>query len=152
MDIKQRRFSLDHDTNNTIEFRRCCTHNYLTATLQGREPFIAEEFHASAGNREILAIFKAGKKHTALDRALDIYLPKDIESGTYPLNSADRLIEIAFTENFPAYATHWTITGTMNLSVNSEALQYSGHIQLVFKGREGGEFTADSEFGFSLST
>lgn len=151
MDIKQRRIFLEDCTNNDIEFRSCCANNYFNATFQDRENFTSEEFHTSAGAREILAIFKAGKKNTPLDRAFDIYLPKDIETGTYELNTPDQLIQVAFTENFPAYATHWAIDGTITLFVNTEHQHYSGNVQMNFKDKQGTLFGSNSDFCFSLA-
>lgn len=150
MNTHQHRVFADNCTNNEIEFRSCCANNLLNATFEGRSPFISEAFHTRVGSKEILVIFKAGKKNTPLDRAFDIYLPKDIETGIYELNTPDRLIEIAFTENFPAYATHWTTTGTINLVVCIEKQQYTGTIHMKFKDREGDDFGSETEFCFSL--
>lgn len=150
MDIKLRRNLVDERINDNVKFRRCCPNNHLNATLQNREDFRSEEFFASVGNREILAIFKAGEKNTPLDRAFDIYMPKHIETGSYTLNSPDHLIEIAYTENFPAYTSHWALEGVMNLTVSNETQQYSGNVVMKFKDLHGIEFTSESDFCFSL--
>ena len=152
MDIKLRRTLVDKRINDEINFRRCCPNNHLNATLQNREDFISEEFFASVGNREIIAIFKTGEKNTPLDRAFDIYMPKLIEMGTYPLNVQGHLIEIAYTENFPSYTTHWALEGVMNLVVNSKTQQYTGNAIMKFKDRQGIEFTSRSDFCFSLAS
>jgi hypothetical protein len=66
MDIKYRRTLVNENITDEVQFRRCCQNNHLAATLQNREDFNSEEFFASVGNRQILAIFKAGeKKHPA---------------------------------------------------------------------------------------
>ncbi|KQN44048.1 hypothetical protein ASE98_10230 [Pseudomonas sp. Leaf48] len=151
MDIKYRRSLVDEYINDDIKFHRCCLNNHLDATLQGRENFNSEEFFASVGSREIIAIFKAGEKYTPLDRAFDIYMPKTIQSGIYPLNTPGQLIEVAYTENFPTYTSHWALQGDITLVVNAEKQQYSGTIVMLFKDRQGEEFTCESEFCFSLA-
>lgn len=151
MDIKYRRTLVNENITDEVQFRRCCQNNHLAATLQNREDFNSEEFFASVGNREILAIFKAGEKNTPRDRAFDIYLPRNIESGIYPLNTPGQLIEVAYTENFPTYTSHWAVRGEINLLVNTEQQRYSGTITLLFKDRQGTEFTSASNFCFSLA-
>ena len=150
MDIKQRRSLVDNRINDEIKYRHCCEKNYLNATVQEREDFNSEEFYTSVGSREILAIFKAGEKNTPLDRAFDIYMPKGIVTGVYPLNSPDQLIEIAFTENFPAYLSYWAFEGVMDLTVQADQQEYFGKIDVKFKDKQGVEFTSNGEFAFSL--
>ncbi|ANJ58070.1 hypothetical protein PMA3_24045 [Pseudomonas silesiensis] len=150
MNIQLRRSLVDQCINDERAFHRCCQKNYLSATVQDRGPFDSEEFYSSVGSREILAIFKAGEKYTPEDRALDIYLPKNIETGTYPLNSPDQLIEIAFTEFLPPYTSYWASEGVMNLSVNADTREYAGTFDVKFKDRQNHEFVAEGTFCFCL--
>jgi hypothetical protein len=122
----------------------------LNAIVQEREDFKSEEFYTSVGSREILAIFKAGEKHTPLDRAFDIYMPRNIETGKYKLNTPGQLIEIAFTENFPVYLSHWAFEGVMDLTVLPEQQKYFGKIAVKFKDKQGLDFTSSGEFAFVL--
>jgi len=151
MEINQRRCLVNEHINGNVPFRPCCEKNYFKATLDKREDFRSEEFFASVGNKEIIAIFKSGPHNTPRDRAFDIYLPKDIETGTYPLNNPGRLIEIAYTENFPSYTTHWAFEGEINLIVSNDKQQYSGNTLMKFRDRQGDVFTSQSQFCFSLS-
>ena len=151
MEINQRRRLVNEHINHNMLFRRCCPKNHLNATLENREDFHSEEFYASVGNREIIAIFKTGAHNTPLDRAFDIYMPKDIETGIYPLNTPGQLIEIAYTENFPVYTSHWAFEGVIDLIVSDDKQQYSGKTVMKFKTRQGVVFTSESQFCFSLS-
>jgi hypothetical protein len=151
MDIKYRRSLVNEHINDDIKFHRCCLNNHLNATLQNRENFESEEFFASIGGGEIVAIFKAGEEGTPLDRAFDIYMPKDIKSGTHPINTPGQLIEVVYTENYPSYTSHWALQGDIELLVNTEKQRYSGTIVTLFKDRQGQEFTCESEFCFSLA-
>ena len=136
MDIQQRRSRVDSRIKVEMKFRQCCQKNCLNATIQDRNDFNSEEFYTSVGSREILAIFKAGEKNTPEDRAFDIYLPRNIETGTYPLNSQGQLIEIALTENFPSYTSYWAFEGEMNLIVNDNKQDYSGTFNVNFKDKQ----------------
>ncbi|VVP20140.1 hypothetical protein PS862_03810 [Pseudomonas fluorescens] len=149
MDIQQRRSLVDSCINDETKFRRCCQKNYLSATVQDRDTFNSEEFYVSVGSREIVAIFKAGEKNTPQDRAFDMYLPRSIESGTYPLNSPDQLIQIALTENFPAYTSYWAFKGVMYLSVSADKQKYSGTFDIHFKDKQNFEFASQGTFSFS---
>lgn len=151
MEINQRRSLVNEHINDNMLFRRCCPKNHLNATLENREDFHSEEFFASVGNREIIAIFKAGAHNTPLNRAFDIYLPKHIETGIYPLNTPGLLIEIAYTDNFPTPTTYWAFEGVIDLVVSNEKRQYSGQTVMKFKNRQGVVFTSKSDFCFSLS-
>ncbi|VVO09055.1 hypothetical protein [Pseudomonas fluorescens] len=148
MNIQLRRSLVDHCINDERELHRCCQKNYLSANVQDRGPFDSEEFYISVGSREILAIFKAGEKNTPEDRAFDIYLPKNIETGTYPLNSPDQLIEIAFTEFLPPYTSYWASEGVINLTVTDDKREYSGTLGAKFKDKHNREFVAEGEFAF----
>lgn len=150
MDIQQRRSLVDNHINAERKFRQCCQKNYLNATIQDRDEFNSEEFYTSVGSREILAIFKAGEKYTPQDRAFDIYLPRNIETGTYDLNSPDQSIEIALTEHLPPYTTYWAFKGVMNLVVNANKQDYSGTFSVSFRDKESREFVSEGKFSFSL--
>ena len=150
MNIEQRRSLSDNCLNNEMKFHPCCRDNYWSANIAEREPFESEVLYTSVGTREILAIFKAGESNTPRDRAFDIYLPKDIKSGIYPLNIPTRLIQIAFTENFPAYTTYWATEGVVDLQVSPDAQVFSGSFEIKFKDRQNRECASDGKFAFSL--
>jgi hypothetical protein len=150
MDIQQRRSLVDSRIHVEMKFRQCCQKNCLNATIQDRDKFNSGEFYTSVGSREILAVFKAGEKDTPEDRAFDIYLPRNIETGDYELNSPDQLIEIALTEKFPTYTSYWAFKGAMNLVVNANKQDYSGTFNVSFKDKENREFVSDAKFAFSL--
>lgn len=150
MDIQQRRSLVDSRIQVEMKFRQCCQKNYLSATLQDRDDFNSEEFYISVGSREILAVFKAGEKDTPEDRAFDIYIPKNIETGYYELNSPDQLIEIALTEKFPTYTSYWAYKGAMNLVVDTNKQDYSGTFNVSFKDKENREFSSEANFAFSV--
>ncbi|EJN29905.1 hypothetical protein PMI35_02360 [Pseudomonas sp. GM78] len=150
MDIQQRRSLVDSRINTKMKFRQCCQKNCLSATIQDRNDFNSEEFYTSVGSREILAIFKAGEKNTPEDRAFDLYLPKNIESGTYELNSPEHSIEILLTESFPAYTSYPAFKGVMNLIVDAGKQDYSGTFKVSFKDNGQREFVSEGKFAFSL--
>lgn len=150
MNIQLRRSLVDQCINAERAFHHCSQKNDLSATVQNRGPFASEEFYISVGSREILAIFKAGEKYTPEDRAFDIYLPKNIETGTYPLNSPVQLIEIAFTEFLPPYTSYWASEGVMNLSVTDDKRKYSGTFGVIFKDKQDREFVAEGGFAFCV--
>lgn len=152
MDIDQRRNLIDSRISTDIQYRQCCQQNYLKATIESREAFNSEVLYTSVGSREILAIFKAGENNAPQDRAFDLYLPKEIKSGIYELNMPNQLIQIAFTENFPAHTTFWAIKGTIDLAVNAHAQSYSGRFEIKFRNRENVEFLSEGLFEFSLNT
>jgi hypothetical protein len=152
MNIEQRRNPNDSRTSNDIQFRPCCQQNFLNATIEDREAFNSEVFYTSVGSREIVAVFKAGENNTPQDRAFDLYLPKNIDSGIYQLNIPDRLIQIVLTENFPAYTSYWATAGEIQLEVDGEAQEYSGSFDIKFKDRQNREFVSDGIFAFSLRT
>ncbi|MCK1791450.1 hypothetical protein [Pseudomonas violetae] len=150
MDIEQRRSLIDSRINTGIHYRQCCPQNYLNATVDDREAFNSEVLYTSVGSREILAIFKAGENNTPQDRAFDLYLPKHIKSGIYQLNMPNQLIQIAFTENFPAHTTFWATGGTIDLAVDADAQGYRGRFEIKFRDRQNVEFSSDGLFEFSL--
>nr|WP_180205876.1 hypothetical protein [Pseudomonas sp. SbOxS1]NYU06062.1 hypothetical protein [Pseudomonas sp. SbOxS1] len=150
MDIKQRRSRVDTRINVEMKFRQCCQKNCLNATIQDRNDFNSEEFYTSVGSREILAIFKAGEKNTPEDRAFDLYLPKNIETGTYELNAPDPSIEIFMTESYPKYTSYRAFKGVMNLIVDANKQDYSGTFNVSFKDNEQREFVSAGKFAFSL--
>lgn len=151
MDVQQRRSLVENPNNTEIQFRRCCQKNFLNATIQDRGKFNSEEFYTSVGSREILAFFKGGEKNTPEDRAFDIYLPRNIETGTYTLNSAP-LIEVALTENFPSYTSYWAFKGVIDLIVSVDKQDYSGTFNVSFNDKNKREFVSDGEFVFSLDS
>ncbi|QCY14423.1 hypothetical protein [Pseudomonas sp. MPC6] len=150
MNIQLRRNLVDNCINDEREYRRCCQNNYLNATVQDRGAFNSEEFYVSVGSREIVAIFKAGEKHSPQDRAFDFYLPKTIETGVYTLPSTGQLIEIAFTEFLPPYATYYAFKGVLDLFVSADKREYSGSFNTYFKDKQNREFTSEGAFAFSL--
>lgn len=150
MHIEQRQKLIERRSNNEIKYLPCCLENYLSAHIVDREAFDSEAFYTSVGSREIVAIFKAGESNTPLDRAFDLYLPKDIKSGIYSLNIPDRLIQIAYTENFPSYTSFWATEGIIDLAVDPDAGSYSGIFDIKFKDRQNQEFASTGKFAFSL--
>lgn len=150
MDIQQRRNLIDSPAHIEVKLRQCCQNNYWNATIEDRDAFNSEAFYTSVGSREILAVFKAGEKHTPQDRAFDIYLPRNIETNSYEINAPGSLIEIALTENFPAYHTYWAFKGVLNLVVNANKQDYGGTFNISFKDKEHREFLAEGSFAFSL--
>ncbi|VVN84448.1 hypothetical protein [Pseudomonas fluorescens] len=150
MNIQLRRSLVDNCIADEREYHRCCQTNYLNATVEGREAFNSEEFYVSVGSREIVAIFKAGEKYTPQDQAFDFYLPKTIETGVYTLPSTGPLIEIAFTEHLPPYATYYAFKGVLDLLVSADKRAYSGTFNTHFKDRQNREFKSEGVFSFCL--
>lgn len=150
MDIQKRRSVVDSRINIEMKFRQCCQKNCLNSTIQDRNDFSSEDFYTSVGSREILAVFKGGEKNTPDDRAFDIYLPRNIETGEYILNSPGQLIEIALTEHLPAYTTYWGFKGEMKLTVDANKKDYSGTFNVSFMDNAQREFVSEGTFAFSL--
>ncbi|MHC8317979.1 hypothetical protein [Pseudomonas sp. LB3P31] len=152
MNIDHRRTSIENNISNEFQYRQCCQQNYLNATIEDRENFKSEVLYTSVGSREILAIFKAGESNTPLDRAVDLYLPKDIKGGIYQLNMPGQLIQIALTENFPSYTTFWAISGEIDLTVDAGVQEYNGRFEIKFKDRQNREFASVGMFAFGLKS
>ncbi|BBP72689.1 hypothetical protein PHLH6_46930 [Pseudomonas sp. Seg1] len=135
-----------------LVFRKNSATEYLNAHVNDDE-FEATEIFASAGTREIMAIFKAGEKYTPEDRSFDFYFPVKIETGIYPLAAG---LEIAFTEYVPQqhsthqYFTYFAHSGDLNIFVNTQKTVYSGSFSARFNNKVGEEISASGTFGFLI--
>lgn len=82
MDIQQRRNLIDSPAHIEVKLRQCCQNNYWNATIEDRDAFNSEAFYTSVGSREILAVFKAGEKHTHLKIAPSIFICRETSKPT----------------------------------------------------------------------
>ena len=150
MNTEQRKTLVESLISDPAKFHQRTQQSHLNATLQERDPFNSETYYTSINPREITAVFMAGEKNTPHERAFDLFLPRDIKSGVYPLNSLNQLIQIALSEFFPHHSFNLAYEGLMDLSVNADKREYSGSFNVKFFDDQHQPFASEGTFSFVL--